>query len=318
MPVSAEAVTWAYRLLLGRDPESEQVIREKMGACPNLEVLRDSLMASEEYKKAQTIEGGSSEVIFVDDEGDRFFVDLNDHAIGRQIMAGCYEPAVLNCIRKLVKEGHTCIDVGANIGYFTIKMARLGAQVLSLEPVSYLYKRLSKGVKENERLCTSNYDAWGAAHPRQFAAGSEDGDMVMVHAPATINQGGAYLMPEGTEAPPNHVAESTIVVKLDQFLETWPTLFLKGIRLIKMDVEGAEPLVALGAWEAIKKWKPAIIAEIHRSQYMTVSKTTPEEFVDRFRQLGYQAYFLHGENDVVEFLRTDPLPDYDNILLVAD
>lgn len=316
--LSAESVVWAYRILLGRDPESEAVIREKMGACANLGILRDSLLASDEYKKGLSVDGAKTEIIFEDEDDDRYVLDLNDHAIGRQIMAGYYEPAVLSCIRKLVKGDSLCIDVGANIGYFSVKMARLGAEVLALEPVGYLYKRLAKGLRENERICAAAQEVWGPAHPRQFAAGAEDGEMVMVHAPATINHGGAYLMPAGTKAPPNHVAEKTIVVKLDQFLETWPALFTRGIRLIKMDVEGAEPLVSLGAWELIKTYKPAIIAEIHRPQYAKVSNTTPEEFVSRFRQLGYKAYFLHGEDEVVEFSPTDRLPNYDNILLVAD
>lgn len=312
--VSAEAVVWAYRLLLGRDPESDLVIREKMGACPDLATLRASLMSSEEYKSNQSAKGEKTEVIFEDDDGDRFFLDLNDYAIGRQIMRGAYEPAVLNCIRRLVREGHTCIDVGANIGFFTIKMARLGADVLALEPVKYLYERLARTVKEN----THPGSLADRPHTRQFAAGAEDGEMFMVHAPATVNQGGAYMMPEGTEPPANHVAERVVVIRLDQLLTTWPQLFDRGVRLIKMDVEGAEPLVALGGWEIIKTYKPAIVAEIHRHQYTKVSKVTPEEFVGRFWQLGYKAYFLHGQNDVVELLPRDRMPDYDNILLVAD
>jgi len=318
--LTPESVIWAYRVLLGRDPESQEVIREKVAACANLGVLRDSLMASQEYMEAQSIQGAKTEVIFEDEDGDRFVLDLNDHAIGRQIMAGRYEPAVLNCVRKLVQKGRLCIDVGANIGYYSIKMGRMGAKVLALEPVSYLCERLSKAVRENEALdrLTFPVGTGGVVHYRQFAAGAEDGEMVMIHAPATINQGGAYLMPAGTQAPPNHVAETVTVTRLDKFMRTWPDLFDHGVRLIKMDVEGAEPLVVLGGWELIKKYKPAIVAEIHRQQYAKVSETTPEEFVGRLRQLGYRAFFLHGENEVVEFSPTDRLPDYDNILLVAD
>ncbi|MGO1118443.1 class I SAM-dependent methyltransferase [Rhodovibrionaceae bacterium A322] len=49
MSLSREAVIWAYRLLLGREPENEVVIQEKLDNTDNLAQLRDAMMNSEEF-----------------------------------------------------------------------------------------------------------------------------------------------------------------------------------------------------------------------------------------------------------------------------
>jgi hypothetical protein len=48
--LDAEAVTWAYRLLLGREPESQAAIEHHLTHCGSLSMLRQVFMSSEEYK----------------------------------------------------------------------------------------------------------------------------------------------------------------------------------------------------------------------------------------------------------------------------
>jgi hypothetical protein len=50
------------------------------------------------------------------------------------IQNGVYEPEETELIKKLVKPNDVCIDVGANVGYFTVLMAKLGAYVYAFEP----------------------------------------------------------------------------------------------------------------------------------------------------------------------------------------
>lgn len=45
-----EAVTWAYRLFLGREPESAEVIAEHLGSSPELSMLRDVFVGSDEFR----------------------------------------------------------------------------------------------------------------------------------------------------------------------------------------------------------------------------------------------------------------------------
>jgi len=62
----------------------------------------------------------------------------SDHDVGRSLIhAQRYEPHVTAVVRKLVRPGHTFLDLGANIGYFTLLAASLvgeSGKVISVEP----------------------------------------------------------------------------------------------------------------------------------------------------------------------------------------
>jgi len=49
LPSTEEAVTWAYRLLLGREPENAQALADHIQQSPNLAILRDRFMQSAEF-----------------------------------------------------------------------------------------------------------------------------------------------------------------------------------------------------------------------------------------------------------------------------
>jgi SAM-dependent methyltransferase len=51
MPVTPAVVTWGYRLFLGREPESAQVVEEKVKDCATLEELRRVFLTSHEFKQ---------------------------------------------------------------------------------------------------------------------------------------------------------------------------------------------------------------------------------------------------------------------------
>jgi SAM-dependent methyltransferase len=49
MPVTPEVVTWGYRFFLGREPESSQVVEERVKDCATLEELRSVFLTSHEF-----------------------------------------------------------------------------------------------------------------------------------------------------------------------------------------------------------------------------------------------------------------------------
>ena len=51
MPISKEEVIWGYRIFLDRDPESDQVIQQKMLHTSKLDLLIDFLYSAEFQKK---------------------------------------------------------------------------------------------------------------------------------------------------------------------------------------------------------------------------------------------------------------------------
>lgn len=91
--------------------------------------------------------GVRSAVVF----GSNIQLDLSD-LIQRGIYVGCYENEETQWVRRSLGPGKTFVDVGANIGYFTLLAASLvgpRGRVLAIEPNPQLIPRLSQFVNSN-------------------------------------------------------------------------------------------------------------------------------------------------------------------------
>src|SRR3954447_26089764 len=118
-PLTRDHVVWAYRLLLDRDPENEDVIGPKLAGSRNTAELRHHLMTSAEFLDKNRDYAHTNDrtlVIKELDGGVRLFVDLSDHVIGLNIVRGLYEADEARFARAVLKAGDTAFDVGAHIG----------------------------------------------------------------------------------------------------------------------------------------------------------------------------------------------------------
>ena len=76
----------------------------------------------------------------------------NSDIVGRLILKGRYEPALRNVLVSQVRAGMTVLDVGANIGYYTVQLANMvGAcgRVLAFEPNPVLCDELKCNIDLN-------------------------------------------------------------------------------------------------------------------------------------------------------------------------
>src|SRR6202051_3555714 len=156
--LTREHVVWAYRLLLDREPESEDVIGPKLAGSRNTRELRHHLMTSAEFQENNRdyAHTNDSTVIIAELGGERppvrLFVDLADHVIGLNAVRGRYEADEIAFVRSVLKPGDTAIDVGAHIGFFTMQMAAIvgptGA-VYAFEPFDANADLLERSIGEN-------------------------------------------------------------------------------------------------------------------------------------------------------------------------
>ncbi len=127
MPLSRDTVAWAYRILLDRDAESDDVLLPKMRAYNTTRELRHDMVTSDEYHEKNRDFAHSNErnlVIKEIAEDLRLWIDLSDHAIGINILRGRYELNELDFIRHTVQPGQHVVDCGAHIGYFAMHLAQ--------------------------------------------------------------------------------------------------------------------------------------------------------------------------------------------------
>ena len=287
--LTPDHVRWAYRLLLDRDPENEDVIGPKLTASRDTRELRAHLVTSAEFRDknpdyAQT----NARTIVIKEIGPReacvrLFVDLSDHVIGLSIIRGTYEREEIEFVRRLLKPGDITVDAGAHIGFFAIQMASMvgpGGRVYAFEPFEANAELLDRSIVENRFEECVIFE--------RAAVGEASGSATLTFAGETLNSGGAYLLRAGTAPLTGNVSRRVAAVALDEFHLPHP------VRFIKMDVEGAEPQVLRGAARILKEDRPVILSEVHAAQLQRVSGVTADEFLAEVRRFGYRAQDLSG------------------------
>jgi FkbM family methyltransferase len=282
--LTREHVVWAYRLLLDRDPENEDVIGPKLAGSRDTSELRRHLMTSAEFRNKNPDFAHSNDPTIVIKEiasGVRLSIDLSDHVIGLGILRGHYERDEVRFARRVLKPGDVTIDVGAHIGFFTMHMAdAVGAagRVYAFEPLDSNAALLERSIAENR---------FGDRVVLQRAAvGARPGTATLTFPLETLNSGGAYLLRDGTAALAGNQKRQVPLVALDALDLRRP------VRFIKLDVEGAEPLVVRGASRILKDDRPTLLSELHPVQLERASGTTAEAFLDQLRALHYRAHAI--------------------------
>lgn len=184
--------------------------------------------------------------IFTTADDLRMRLSLKEYPDGSMYF-GVYEVATVRLLRSLLQTGDTVIDVGGNIGYVALQCARLvgprGA-VHTFEPVADTADRLAENVVLN------GLDS--VVHIHRAAVGAEPGEVVM----HTFGGDGgtrhvlASMKPLYAE---HHELRAPVQV-LDETITG-------AVRLIKVDVEGAEVGVIRGARRIIADCRPHLVIE---------------------------------------------------------
>jgi FkbM family methyltransferase len=131
--------------------------------------------------------------------------------------------------KRFLKPGTVFLDVGANVGLYTIWAIEHGARVIAIEPTPAFSALL------RENLALNRYDA----EIIEAALGPTTGRMLF-----TIDSGGRNHLVDGSSGD---TAIEVDVLRLDDIAPG------KDIRAMKIDVEGAERRVLLGGTELLRR-----------------------------------------------------------------
>jgi|SRR5208282_5786147 FkbM family methyltransferase len=177
--------------------------------------------------------------------GARVSVSLNDR-IGRWMWAGCYELELVTLLRQVLDVGMTFVDVGAQIGYFSIIAAALVGErgmVHSFEPDPDNFSRLAANARTYP---------WVTAH--NSAVGDRIGEIAFYRSPIKSESGWGALFNEDGQRERVSAQICT--------LDSWASAAgIERIDLLKMDVEGAEYRVLEGAQAVIARTRPVMWVE---------------------------------------------------------
>jgi FkbM family methyltransferase len=186
----------------------------------------------------------------------KMYIDTRDMGIAPHLMVdGYWESWLTQCLAKIVKPGSVCIDIGANLGYYSLLMSELcgtSGKTIAIEPNPNICKLL----RFSEFLHSWNFDVI------EMAVSDMEGEAVLTIPDKSF--GGASLN-KNPGTPFSGKSEVNVrVTTIDKIAEE---LKLEKVDVIKMDVEGFEPLVFEGMKKIISD-NPGLQVLIEYSPFM--------------------------------------------------
>ena len=175
-----------------------------------------------------------------------------DLQVEKDLWLGTYETALLEAVDHFARAGSTVYDVGANIGYVSLALAkavREEGRVVAFEPLPANLARLRSNLALNsEGKRVQVVEAAVGAHTAQAP--------FLVHASGGM---GKLEASKGRNAEYEQ-AFSVEVIALDDWIreraETAPSL-------VKIDVEGGEGAVLEGMAHMLVSARPTVLIELH-------------------------------------------------------
>lgn len=201
---------------------------------------------------------------------------------------GIFEESLTELVKQIIKEGDIVFDVGANIGYYSVLFSRLignRGKVFCFEPTKYYGEVLNRNLKANK---TSNVKVFnvGLSNKKQKLE-------IQIG-----NSSASFHNPVGS---PLETKELVNLISLDEFIEEHTP---QKIDLIKVDIDGHEPIFFEGAWNTLSKYNPIIILEVSHFHYLEAGYTA-WDFYDMLKKNDYKIYHedkLSEINTMEEFL----------------
>jgi len=195
--------------------------------------------------------------------------------IGRSLLvSGAWEPHVTAAFREVLRPGDAVADVGANLGYHALLAAHLageGGVVLAFEPEAQNRALLEEHVRRN---------AARTVRVLPLALGAR-GERRVLHRGPAWNPGAGSLRPvEGSAGE-----EAVEVVRGDAAI---PRDLWRRLRLVKVDVEGAEAEVLAGLSGLFDAGhRPHLVLEV-TDEFLRALGSGEEALLARLAALGYR------------------------------
>jgi FkbM family methyltransferase len=231
--------------------------------------------------------------------GFRMHLDLGDWVDQYIFATGNYEDYTAQVIDQLLQPGDWAIDIGANIGFFTLLMARrvaTGGRVLAFEPSSVIRDKLRNNIALNafhhieirpEAVCDVNGEAVFSCGVRHHSG------------MASLRR----LDGNPTATVPTCRLESRVPSE-------------QPIRLIKLDVEGAEYAALQGMQLILEKWRPDLVIEVS-THFLQEMGSSSKALVQNLLEKEYRMYRIDWDGLMPLVGWSAELPDQFNALFTT-
>lgn len=278
-------VYYCYRILLAREPSDED-IKYWSDRLATEEFSYDRLAWY--FRKAREfgVRTRARGITLVSLDDFELYVHYYDWDIGENILQyRQYEPHVTAFLKKHLREGMTFVDVGANIGYFTLTAAKqvgFSGRVIAVECNPQNCELMYMSLHRNgfDQVSVYPFAVSDSRKLMSFSWGFSNG---------MVNE-----LSEDEEEPCIIPA-----VTLDSLLQNESR-----IDVIKMDIEGSEGKAWTGMQQTIQKHYPILLMEFFPALLKQVSGGDGEDLLNSIFAQGYRAAILGLEQQLVPALST--------------
>jgi len=200
---------------------------------------------------------------------------------------GHFEPGTEKFFGSLIEKDMTFIDVGANLGIYSLIAGRAGSTVYAYEPTPNIFRIL----KEN--IAANGFEVKGNIHPYNLAVADTEKRILF----------SVYKGLSGHNNMFDDTADRIEVeaVSLDHHITA------EKIDIVKIDVEGAEYFVLKGMAEIISRNTDIKIILEFAPTHISKAGISPIEFIRFIKQLGFDIALIDGETGVLSRIENEKL-----------
>lgn len=235
-------------------------------------------------------------IILINAEGNRMYVNTDDKGIVPLLLIdGTIEKYSTDLFKKMVKEGMVVVDIGANIGYYSLIAARLvgsSGMVYAFEPELTTYDLLCKNIELNK---------YSNVIPIQKAASNKNGkrglwcDKINFASPSFSRDNVLVFSRDKVLENDSFVEVETVT--LDDFFRN--TVQNSRVDIVKIDAEGAEELIINGAKQTLESNNLKIIMEFWPLALRNLG-TDPLELLHKLQEYGFKIMFINEVKQVLQ------------------
>ena len=235
----------------------------------------------EKFKKSKIMKKGLKMNLYKTRFNDFFWLNENKYLDKSIIENGIFEKYSTQIINQLVKKGDFVLDIGANIGYYSVLFSKLVGEtgvVFCFEPTEHYSSVLEMNLEANN-IQNAEVFKVGLSNKRQKLE-------------IQIGNSSATLHPIENQAIIKE--ELIMLTTLDDFMLQHK---LQKIDLVKIDIDGHEPLFFEGAQKTLDKFNPIVLLEVNHLNYIEAGFSA-WDFYDFLKQ---NHYIIYSEDGLIEF-----------------
>jgi FkbM family methyltransferase len=282
----------AYHIILGREPENQNIVNFHLENCESLSTLLYSFWKSSEFQLKNGVQKQSQRtdsLTLHETKTGKYYLPTYAYAdcIANTIISGyIYDNPVYEVAKQYIKPETIILDLGSNFGQMAILFSQLAKDngiVHAFEADSFIFNILEKNIAAND--CKNIQAHFGAVHDKS-------GEKLNFPVQDLKKHGtyGSFGIDYKNRYPETRQVNTLTIDEIK---------FDRPISFMKIDIQGGDLFALKGAVKTIKKHQMPIIFE-YEYTFEDELDLNFQEYVDFVKSINYKfERVISGQNYLI-------------------